>query len=412
MLKTDLDEQTIYKKSLEFLRKCSSKDGFLASLSDVFNYRRIWARDGVIIGLSALLSGEKDLIKTFEKTLGILAEYQGKKGQIPSNVEPVSKSVSYGMTSGRVDATLWYIIGCGQYYKYTKHKNFLKTHIKALNKAFNILESWEFNQKDFIFVPDAGDWADESPRHGYILYDQLLYYQAIHDYIFILKTLGKNADYWQKKIIRLKKKIMVNYWVDRKNIEEKYIYHHEMFYSSYKRYKGKQQFWFENFHRLTFYKRFDAFANILTILLDFSNNNQANKIFDYVSKILGAGYLVPAFYPVIDVKYKTDWKELHGNYSFYFKNRPYYAHNGGLWPMLTGFYVAALAKKGKKNLAHKYFKNIGYANYLDKKKKEDWGFYEYHHGLKRKPEGIREFAWSAAAAVIGYQTLRGKKILK
>ncbi|WP_442506156.1 hypothetical protein SH528x_004986 [Novipirellula sp. SH528] len=51
-----------YTQSMALLHKCSSTDGFLASLSERDNYRRVWARDGVILGLAALMSGDLELV--------------------------------------------------------------------------------------------------------------------------------------------------------------------------------------------------------------------------------------------------------------------------------------------------------------------------------------------------------------
>ncbi|MEJ2306957.1 MAG: glycoside hydrolase 100 family protein [candidate division WOR-3 bacterium] len=276
-----------YKKSVDFLRDCSTENGFVASVTDIENYRRVWARDGCVTGLAALLSGKEDLIKTFKKTLITLGNNQGRQGQIPSNVDTRRKKVSYGMTAGRVDSSLWYVIGFAQYIKHTGDKQFLNENPDILNRTMNILEAWEYNQKDFIFVPDSGDWADESSRHGYILYDQLLYFQALLDYSYILKETGKKNDFWKEKSRRLKRKVLTNFWMKEGEIDKESIYHPEIFDKSYMKYIGKQKFWLENFHHHTLYNRFDAFANILTILLDFSDNEQAKKIFDYISEIVG-----------------------------------------------------------------------------------------------------------------------------
>jgi glycogen debranching enzyme len=411
MDKKNVDIESAYQHSLNLLKKCSHKKGFLASTTPFENYNRIWARDGCIVGLSALSCKDERLVETFKNTLKTLGEHQGRLGQIPSNVDISKGKASYGMTSGRVDSSLWYIIGFSQYYKSTKDIDFLKKKIDILDRTIKILEAWEYNQKDFIFIPDSGDWADESPRHGYILYDQLLYYKSLCEYSYLLKVLQRDNNYWKNKSKRLKEKILTNFWMKEERINTKYIYHPEMFDNSYRKFKGKQKYWIESFHHHALYKRFDAFANILTILFDFSDENQANKIFKYVSKILGGGYLVPAFFPVISPKYEKEWKELKGSYSFHFKNRPYYAHNGGLWPMLSGFYIRALVKYNKKEIARKYLHNLCYANSLDKEG-EGWGFYEYHHGLKKTPEGMRGMAWSAAGTVLGYMALKGKKIFR
>ena len=41
----------VYQQAIDLLYRCTSADGFLASPTENTNYRRIWARDGVIIGL-------------------------------------------------------------------------------------------------------------------------------------------------------------------------------------------------------------------------------------------------------------------------------------------------------------------------------------------------------------------------
>ena len=53
-----------YIKAIELLHECSSAEGFLASKENTSNYKRVWARDGVICGLAALASGNTYLIKT------------------------------------------------------------------------------------------------------------------------------------------------------------------------------------------------------------------------------------------------------------------------------------------------------------------------------------------------------------
>src|SRR2546423_10459433 len=99
-------ESQAYERSLAMLRRCLSPAGFLASPSDVDNYARVWARDGIITGLAALASGEPDLVRTLRQTLATLAYYQGPHGEIPSNVSTDGCKVSYGHLVGRVDAGL------------------------------------------------------------------------------------------------------------------------------------------------------------------------------------------------------------------------------------------------------------------------------------------------------------------
>jgi hypothetical protein len=63
-------------ESLSLVRRASTAFGFVASVTEITNYQRIWTRDGVIIGLAALLSGDEALIRTFHSTLKTIFDHQ------------------------------------------------------------------------------------------------------------------------------------------------------------------------------------------------------------------------------------------------------------------------------------------------------------------------------------------------
>lgn len=72
-----------------------------------------------LIGLAALLTGEEDIIQTFRESILTLAQHQGPQGEIPSNVDLQSRRISYGGTTGRVDANLRFVIGSTEYWRVT-----------------------------------------------------------------------------------------------------------------------------------------------------------------------------------------------------------------------------------------------------------------------------------------------------
>ena len=97
-----------YQRALALLHECSNASGFLASTTERYNYHRVWARDGVILGLAALMADDHELITTFRRTLLTLAQHQGPHGETPSNVGTSAGRVSYGGTTGRVDGPMVY----------------------------------------------------------------------------------------------------------------------------------------------------------------------------------------------------------------------------------------------------------------------------------------------------------------
>lgn len=108
-----------YRQAVSLMRECCTPDGFLATPTELDNYRRVWGRDGTIIGLAALLTDDGELIDGCRRTLTTLARHQGPHGEIPSNVDSKTDRVTYGGTAGRVDAELWFVICCGQYLRVT-----------------------------------------------------------------------------------------------------------------------------------------------------------------------------------------------------------------------------------------------------------------------------------------------------
>jgi len=395
-----------YEKSLEILRELVTKEGFLASQSNKDNYKRIFSRDGVIIGLASLLTDDEVLINCFKNTLQTLKKYQGEEGEISSNVSITENKVSYGGTTGRVDATLWYIIGISQYYKKTKNKSFLKKMYPSLKNCIRVLDSWEFNEKNFIYVPIGGDWADEYINEGYVLYDEVLYFQALKEYEFILKELDINSD--KIKIIKEKKNtlrnmIKVNFWPQKENNDSKFIYHNGLYSRLLQR--KESRFFIPSFSPGGYKNNYDAFGNSLCLIFNFTSKDQSKSIFSFINDKFGdkTKYLIPAFSPVIKPKDK-DWNVLQSNYSFKFKNDPHQYHNGGLWPLVTGFTISAMCKHNKKAMAEKYLKGM-----INAVKKDEWSFSEYYDGKTFEPKGAKHLGFSASSYVIAYHSLINNK---
>lgn len=403
-----------YKRSLDLLHKCSREEGFLASPTEKQNYRRIWARDGMIIGLSALMTDDDQLINTFRDTLETLAKYQGPHGEIPSNVDPKSGRVSYGGMAGRVDADLWFIIGCGEYWMTTSDDNFIENMMPVLDKLNFLLGAWEFNNRGLLYIPATGDWADEYIQNAYILYDQLLYLQALRT----LNTLNKyvnRADKqdFVKRIKRLKKLLWDNYWFESDDTIPDDVYHEILYKKGIKTAKScKDLYWLPFFSPHGYGYRFDGMANVFASLFGVSDTQRSEKVQDFISELTSNFDipLLPAFHPVI-TPIDEDWDELKITFSYTFKNEPYEYHNGGLWPMITGFYVADLAARNKTEAAQYYLSGIYKGNFTEMDS-QPWSFPEYINGKTFKPGGTQNQCWSAAAAIIGHQAYNGKRVFK
>jgi len=398
-----------YEKAIELIRECASEDGFLASTTKRDNYRRVWARDGCIIGLAALLSGDEELCDTCRRTLQTLARHQGPHGEIPSNVDTAAGRVSYGGTAGRVDADLWFLICCGQYWRITGDDDFLRSMLESIEKVRFLLGAWEYNARGLIYVPLTGDWADEYVHNGYVLYDQLLYLQALRELAAVHRWAHGSRDHaLQDRLCRLKHLIRDNYWIDGDGRVPDNVYHEVLYEKAASVAAGSRDRYFLSFFSPAGYGyRFDAMANVFASLLDVADDRQRAKIDEHIAtKVVQKDVmLLPAFHPVITPK-DEDWEELQMTFSHKFKNQPYEYQNGGLWPLVTGFYAADLARRDNADLAQQYLESIHRANAREIDGRP-WSFPEFLHGQKHTPGGTPRQGWSAAAAIIAQKAVDG-----
>jgi hypothetical protein len=408
------NNQEALDRALSLVKKCITPHGFLANLNETDNYRRIWGRDGIIIGLAALMSEDENMTEAMCRTLETLARYQGPHGEIPSNVDPQSGRISYGGTTGRVDANLWFIIGCGEYWQATKDHDFIERLLPVIEKVAFLLGAWEFNNRGLLYVPATGDWADEYLHNGYILYDQLLYLQALRTLYHLHREVGRGGeDALQDKIGQLKRMIQANYWFGSEDTIPDDVYHEILYKKGYKAADHcARRYWLPFFSPHGYGYRFDGLANVLASLLDVATSSRQQSVDAYIDQeIVTAGIrLLPAFYPVIQPLDK-DWEDLQMTFSYSFKNRPYEFHNGGLWAMITGFHVADLARREKTHLAITYLSGIHSANAMAMADRP-WSFPEYVHGHDYTPGGRPHQCWSASAAMMGHYAIKGKEVFR
>lgn len=378
-----------YIEAIELLRRARSTEGFLASALDISNYKRVWARDGVICGLAALASGDEELVHTFEKTIKTLATHQHEMGTIPSNVafNRDDVEVSYGGLAGRVDAVTWFIIGVCQLAYYKQDHRIIERYRFPIEKCLFLLTAWEFNNKHLIYVPLSGNWADEYITDGYVLYDQLLRLWALKSYNHF-----KKSDEINQKINKIQEQITINYLPDSK--VEKI---HARAYGA----MPQRNYVPASFSPSGYKMQFDAFANSLFLILDFGSSKLQENIISFSQNILNNNKLqvLPAFWPPI-MEQDEEWSLLKDNCKYDFRNFPYEFHNGGSWPMVNGFYGIGLSRKGYHKEAQKLLEQINYLN-----AQNEYSFYENFNTLTGEPNGVPKCAWSAAATVMLHQTI-------
>ncbi len=376
-----MDLQIANEKAIDLLRKSSHSGGFLASATGQDNYQRVWARDGVITGIAALASRDLELIETFKSTLITLGSHISVQGHLPSNVDISTGDVSYGGLAGRADAGSWWIIGLCLYSKYTGEKDLLKKYQSEIEKIHSLYQAWEYNNKHLIYVPLAGDWADEYILSGYVLYDQVLRYASLK-----LSSDAYQRDDWFSKAEDVRLAIFQNF-----DLSEQFDHLGMHATAKMKLVKnGRLPYLPASFNPAGYQSYFDALGNALAIIFKIHPNPEACIHWAEKEALIP----VPAFSPTIFPE-DVDYHFLEQNYRFEFRNLPHEFHNGGIWPMVNGFWgLATYIGKGKGNA------EVVLEKIIELNAKNNWDFNECFHGVTREPCGVSACTWSAAGQLL------------
>ena len=368
-------------QAIEIIRKAITKDGILASSEKTDNYARVWSRDAMMTGFTGILIQDSEITEALERSILTLAKHQGQSGQIPSNVNVVNDTASYGSLVGRVDATTWWVAITCEYLKYSKN-DALKLQLRSnIELALKCLDSWEFNARGLIYTPLGGNWADEYITSGYTLYDNVLRYWAIANAAEVYDNL-----LWQIQAKSIKVLIETNF---RKNDSDNIKYHE----TAYKKANEKPYLW-ASLNANGYDERFDLAGNALAILLGFDLDLEPFTNFLDGLNTEFQHWMLPVFYPVVFPQ-DTDWKLLENNYSYNFKNKPYHFHNGGSWPIFLGWRSYALSGKGIKDIQAKILNQ--YEELLTAKGST---FKEYYTTDALLPSGTDKLCFSASGYLL------------
>lgn len=384
-------DQEGYAKSIELLHRACTPAGFVAAVTDQDNYRRIWTRDGVFTAVAALLTDITLLHDTARQTLITLFEHQHAKGFMPSNVSVDRQHVSYGGSAGRADTPCWAVAGLCLYARHTGDTVLTDRYFARVARCFELLDIWEFNAKHLVYVPQAGDWADEYIHHGYTLFVQLLRVWALEEAARCYHHEG-----WWQKAQQIRQVLAQNF--SRQTAPE-YLYTPAL---ERQRIEASPDYWLMGFNPARIYPYFDLQANALALALDLGDGEQNQRLVSWLASLLREDELLPSFFPTITSEV-PDMHELRQNFAFAFRNAPGQFHNGGCWPVWNGLMAAALAKAQHRDMASQLTRAIHAAN-----QQADQQFNECLDGYTRQVCGVPFCTWSAAGALWAEHALDGQ----
>ena len=389
-----------HDRALDILHSCATSKGFRASALAT-GYPQIWARDSIIIALGAIASSDSDLIAATRASLVTFSTYQSTRGMIQLNVNPDSGFVSTE-NAGAVDANLWYIVGHYLYFKTTGDVDFLTKYWPQIDSALAWLEYQDMNECGLLEIPEAGNWMDLLAVRYNTLYDNVLYYAAVLAHHELLKYCPQDTSCHQVAIdaASIHERLNLLMWIDRCWVADHFAEHLEKLQSI-------RLEWFMLYHNIgtissrPFYLPWVAFreygdwcdtlGNCLAILTGVADGHRTEHILRYMYQVgVAEPYPTKAIHPPI-YPGEDNWRDYHRSRNL---NLPHQYHNGGIWPMIGGFHVAALVRHDWRQEAERLLASLAKANCQGEG--QSWEFNEWLHGESGHAMGFGQQAWSAA----------------
>lgn len=387
---------TAMEKAQDILARECSPIGLMASPE---GYPHVWARDSVITSLGALLvPGHENCLRT---SLVTLSGQQSDLGAIPNNVSVATGRLDH-TNAGSVDSNLWFILGHAFQYRKSGESAFLSQQWPALEKALLWLRYQDSNGCGLLEVHEAADWADLLANRFNVLYDNVLWYAALRAMAEMAEALARDGSRYAEMADDVRHKIRLVLWVGPETEDEwgpdcpgHAEWQHTL--SQVGPVLVKRPYFLPYVAFRDYGDYCDVFGNLLAILFGVATPAQEKRILGYLDQVgIADPYPVRVLHPVIYPGSK-DWREYYRNNNL---NMPEQYHNGGIWPFVGGFYVAALVKAGRTDEARHQLQKLAEVNRLGIE--EAWEFNEWCHGRTGRPMGYAHQAWSAGMYAFAY----------
>ncbi len=331
-----------------------------------WGYPEPYTRDLMFAVLGNAVSGNQKLMDSTRKVLETLEKNQTEHGHIPSLVHDKKDR-------GASDTTPLFLLAVGIFRKVTGESDFLNN---AVEKALNWMEYQSPTDEYLVAQQPTSDWRDEQWVLGYGLFVNTLVYSYLR-----LLGLHERAD----KLRQAMSRFTISNGKKHHHVHEGLVVKNKPYYAlwSYKIYSSE---------------RFDLLGNSLAILSGIASASRAREIISWIeAECKGmrdrgelSEDLPPNFFPFIKPEH-PDWRERYEKY-----NKPGEYHNGGMWPYISGIYIAALVAANKYSLASEKLVALTQSIKKSSSGRVVFGFNEWIKAQDGKPMGQDWQTWSAA----------------
>jgi glycogen debranching enzyme len=372
-------------RSIELLRANLSPAGILAAEPTARarerGYAAIFGRDAAICAIGMELSGDRELQLAASRGLELLVQHQAKNGQIAKFVDTEHAAPDFWYL-GCIDSTLWWLIAL-VLLDIDGKRGLKERYEPQILRALQWLEAQEHQRFYLLQQNEASDWADIMPRSGFVLYTNALWY-----WVKRLFGLAHQAETYEN--------FNGLFHPFSAGLAE---YRRARLLADYALQRARRRDLYLSFVNFSFFgEEGDVFGNVLALLCGLTTRGMSQLI---LQTLLKENVHEP--YPVrvvcepilqSDVLWRPYMSRHEQNFAWQY-------HNGGVWPMVGGFWVLALAHSGERDLAWTELAKLARAAALN-----DWEFNEWLHGATHAPSGMPKQSWNAATFLWAEHTLR------
>jgi glycogen debranching enzyme len=379
---------TCRRRSIELLKQNLTPAGILAATpgpaAKERGYAAVFGRDAAVCAIGMAVSGDRILERAAAAGLHTLAEHQAPNGQIAKFVDLHKQEPDFWYL-GCIDSTLWWLIALALLDGRPGAGALRRRYARRIKLAIQWLLAQEHQRFFLLQQNEASDWADIMPRSGFVLYSNALWYFVKRLYgIAQARETRENFNGlfhpFSARIAQYRRARLLNDYVLR---------------------RGRDRDLYLSFVNFSFFgEEGDVFGNVLAVLLGLADGRASKRTLDALAK---AHVNVP--YPVRAVtrpikQYSSLWRPYMARHR---QNHVWQYHNGGIWPMLGGFWVAALSAAGRRGQARVELVKLARACAVG-----DWAFTEWLHGKTLAPRGMPGQSWNAAAFLMAQHAVVSK----
>jgi glycogen debranching enzyme len=376
-----LDEQALLDecsaRSIALLKENLTPAGILAASptprANKRGYTAIFGRDAAVCAIGMALSGDRTLERAAALGLHTLAQHQAPNGQIAKFVD-VERDEPDFWYLGCIDSTLWWLIAIAFLDRRRGNGALERRYARRIELAIQWLLAQEHQRFFLLQQNEASDWADIMPRSGFVLYTNALWY-CVKRLFRIGHARETRAGFnglfhpFSAAIAEYRRARLLNDYV------LKAARNRDLYLS------------FVNFS--FFGEEGDVFGNVLAVLLGLADTRAGARTLDALTSAgVGNPYPVRAVtHPI--TRNSSLWRPYMARHR---QNFVWQYHNGGIWPMVGGFWVTTLVKAGRVRQARAELTKLARVCAL-----RNWAFTEWLQGKTLAPRGMRGQSWNAAA---------------